>query len=108
MDPFIQIEKRYNNIYALAYVHPTLASNIAKLEHRLREPARTVNMVLALANQSLLIGGKFSEGGYVSVFDGDEVNIYDGRTATITVPKEEVLKGWRCSRTKLFRIPLRS
>ena len=50
-------------------------------------------MVPALANQSLLSGGKFAEAGYVSVCDGDEVNIYDGGTATITVSEYAVLKG---------------
>ena len=65
-------------------------------------------MVQALANQSLLSGGKFEESGYVSVCDGDEVNIFDGHTATITVLEDEVLKGWRCPRTKLWRIPLQA
>ena len=63
-------------------------------------------MVLALANQSLL--SKFAEAGYVSVCDGDKVKMYDGRTATITVLEDAVLKGWWCPRTKLWRIPLQS
>ena len=67
---------------------------------------RMVNMVPALANQSLLSGVKFAESGYVSVCNGSEVNIYDGHTATITVSDAVVMKGWRCLRTKLWRIPL--
>ena len=43
----------------------------------------------------------------MSVCDVDEVNIYDGRTATITVSEAVVLKGWRCPRTKLWSIKLR-
>ena len=74
-DPFIHTKQRSTNIFALANGHPTLATNIAKLEHRVQEPVRTVNMVPVLANQSLLSGGKFAEAGYVSVCDGDEVNI---------------------------------
>ena len=62
-DPFIQTEQRSTNLFALAYGHPTLITNIAKLEHRVREPARTVNMVPELANQSLISGGKFVEAG---------------------------------------------
>ena len=95
-------------MFALEDGHPTSATNKSKLEHIVQEPARTVNMVLALANQYLLSGGNFSEAGYVSVCDGDEVIIYNGRTATITVSEEVVLKGWRCPQTKLWRIPLRS
>ena len=45
--------------------------NISMLEHRVRDPAHTVNMVPVLANQSLLSGGKFAEAGYVSVCDGE-------------------------------------
>ena len=67
---------------------------------------RTVNIVPALANQSLLSGGKFVEVRYVSVCDGDEVENYDGRTATITMPEEVVLKGWSCLHTKAWQIPL--
>ena len=63
-------------------------------------------MVPALANQSLLSGGKFAEAGYVSVCNGDEVKIYYGQTATIIVSEDVVLKGWWCTRTKLWRIPL--
>ena len=37
--------------------HPTTATNLAKLKHRVRDPAHTVNMVPELAQQSLLIGG---------------------------------------------------
>ena len=57
-------------------------------------------MVPTLSNQSLLSGGKFVEAGYVSVCDGDEVNIYNGRTATINLSEDAVLKLWRCPHTK--------
>ena len=65
-------------------------------------------MVPKLANQSLLSGGKFAEAGYVSLYDGDRVNIYNGWTATITVSEDAVLKGWWCPCTKLWRITLQS
>ena len=44
----------------------------------------------------------------MSVCDGEKVNIYDGRTAIITVSEAVVLKGWRCPCTKLLRIPSRA
>ena len=53
-------------------------------------------MVPALANQYLLSGGKFAEAGYVSVCDGEEVNIYNGRTAKITVSEKSFLAEWQC------------
>ena len=51
-------------------------------------------MVPALADQSLLSGAKFDEAGYISVWDGYEVNLYDSHTARIIVSEEAVLKGW--------------
>ena len=100
--------KEVHQDFALADGNPTPATNTSKLEHRVCEPARTVNMVPALANQSLLSRDKFAEAGCVSVCDGYEVNIYNGCTVTITVSEDAVLKGWRCPRTKLWRIPFQA
>ena len=100
-DPFIPTGQKSTKIFALADGHPTPVTTIAKLEHNVREPARTVGMVPALANQSLLSGGKFAEAGYISICDGNKVNIFDGRTAKIEVSEAAVLKGWRCPKTKL-------
>ena len=46
------------------------------------------------------------EGGYFAVYDKNEVNIYDGRKEKIIITEEAVLKGYRCLREKLWRIPL--
>ena len=45
--------------------------------HKLREPASEVDIVPGLTN-TLLSTGKLVEGGYFSVYDEKEVNIYDG------------------------------
>ena len=67
---------------------------------------RTVHIFPALAHQSLLSRGQFSDTGYISICDGNEVNIYDEKTANITVSEKAALKGCRCPTTKLWRIPL--
>ena len=107
-DPYIQTSVPSTKVFAVADGHRTPASNVAKLHHNIREPARTVDMVPALADQSLLSGGKFAEAGYISICDGEEVNIYDGRTARIEVSEAAVLRGWRCPRSKLWRVPLQA
>ena len=66
-EQFIQTKRIYTNIFALVDVHPNPATTIAMLEHKVREPVRTVNMVPELANKSLIRGGKLAEAGYVSV-----------------------------------------
>ena len=96
------------NIFVLANGHPTPETNISMLEHRVIEPARTVNMVPALENKSLLSGGNVAEAGYVSVCNGEEVNIYDDHTARITLSEKAVLKGSRCPRKILWQIPLQA
>ena len=64
-EPFIQTKRISTKIFALADGHPTPETTIAMLGHKFREPERPVNIVLALANQSLSSGGKFDEAGYV-------------------------------------------
>ena len=63
-------------------------------------------MVPELSDQSLRSGSKFADAGYISICDEKKVNIYDGRTARILVSEKVVLKGWKCPRTKLWRVPL--
>ena len=105
-DPFIQTNRKSTNIFALVYIHPTLTTTINLLEHKIRDPERTVIMVPALANKSLHRGGKFPKATYVSVCYGEEFNIYDGHTVKITVSEKAVLAGWWCPQTRLWSIPL--
>ena len=107
-DPFIPTNQRSTKVFALADGHATPATTVAKLHHAVCEPARTVDIVPALKGNSLLSGRKFAKAGYISICDGKEVNIYDGRTAKITVSEEAVLKGWRCPHQNLWRVPLQS
>ena len=93
-DPFIQTTQQSTKVFSVADGRRTPGSNIAKLHHPVRKPALTIDMVPALAGQSLLSGAKFAEAGYISVCDGDEVKLYDSRTARIIVSEEALLKGW--------------
>ena len=92
-EPFIQKEQSSTKIFALSDEHPTPATNISEIEHKVWEPARTFNMVPALGNQSLLIRGKFAEAWYVLECNEEKINIYDGKTATLTVSEDAVLNG---------------
>ena len=84
-DPYIQTDHISTKVVSVVDGHRTPASTVAKLHHPVREPPRTVDMVLDLADQFLLRSRKFSEVGYISIRNGKEVNIYDGRTAQIEV-----------------------
>ena len=100
-DPFIQTSQPFTKDFSIADGRLHAGTNISKLHHPVQEPARTVDMVPALAYQSLLSGRNVSEIGYISIYNDKEVNIYDGCTARIIVSETEVLKGRKCPRTKL-------
>ena len=80
----------------------TTASNQALLKHKVREPARTVDMVPELAHNSLLSASKFVDTNYITILTPNEVLIYDGDKLTINVGKNDVLRGWRDSSTGLW------
>ena len=90
---FIQTNRPSTKIFALADSHATASSNVAKIHHNICEPARTVDMVPELKENSLLSGGKFAQAGYVAVCSDKKVNLYDGKTAKIIVSEEAVLTG---------------
>ena len=83
-------------------------SNVCKLEPKLQDPARTVNMVPGLVNVSLLSMSKLASAGYITVYNEKEVNVYDGNTTKIVVSGEAVLKGWQYPQSTLWCIPLTS
>ena len=49
---------------------------------------------------------KMCDAGYFTVFDGEEVRIYDAETTKVVTSKLAVLKGWRDIISTLWRIPL--
>ena len=64
-------------------------------------------MVPDLVQHTLLSARNFSDTDYISIYNGNEVSIYDERTAKIRISEAEVLKGWWCPVKKLWRIPLK-
>jgi hypothetical protein len=43
---------------------------------------------------------------YVTVFTKDEVKVFDAETAPFQMDGCLVMQGWRCPKTKLWRVPL--
>ena len=62
-------------------------------------------MVPGLASDTLLSGSKFEDADYISIYGPLEVDIYDAKTTKIIVTEKAVLKGWRCPKSGLWRIP---
>ncbi len=54
----------------------------------------------------LLSTGKFAATNYITIFDKEEVNIYDANSIIIAVTKGAILQGWWDAGMKLLHIPL--
>ncbi len=77
-----------------------------KLHHNLREPARSINILPSIVDNSLLSAVKMVRAGYMAIYDDKEFNFYNTATTKITVLADAILKGWQCPWTKLWHVPL--
>ena len=79
-NPFIQTNRKSSKIFNMPTGIQTPAGDVALLHHKLREPARSVNMVPGIKNDTLISTSKFADVNYISIFNREEVNIYDANT----------------------------
>ena len=106
--PYIPTGIKSNKNFHMPNVRTAPASDVCKLEHELRDPSRTVDMVPDLVDSSLISTSKLASAGFIKIYDGTEVNIYDSSTTKIIVSEEAVFKRWWCPKSTLWRIPLTS
>jgi hypothetical protein len=104
--PSIPTRERSQAVFHLPNGATATATTIYKLHLNVREPARSVNIVPALVENTLPSTNKFVEAGYTAIYDAEEVNFYDACTTKIVVFEAAILKGWRCPRAKLWRVPI--
>jgi len=107
-DDFIPTDEPSGKVFYMPTGDSTPASTKAKLHHEVREPARTVDMVPELKQNSLLSGPKFADANYITILTPTEVLIYDAHGLKITTNKEAVLRGWRDEVSGLWRVPLQT
>ena len=79
---------------------------MSELAHDIRQPAKEVHIVPSIKTHSLLSTAKFAEAGYITVFDDEEVNIYDAQNTTLKVSRGAIVRGWFDKTANLWRIPL--
>ena len=72
--------------YKMATCHITPGDEEGLMEHNLRDQARSCDIVPGITEDSLV-------SGYITIFDSEEVNIYDASNTQITVTKGAVLRG---------------
>ena len=78
------------------------ASDMGKLHHNVRHPAKDMHIVPGIERDSLLNIPKFADANYVAIFDKDEVNIYNANKTTIVESRGTILQGWQCKNTNLW------
>jgi hypothetical protein len=67
---------------------------VSELAHNVRQPAKDVHIVPSIETHSLLSTAKFAKAGYITVFDKEEVKIYNAQDTTFKVSKGVILRGW--------------
>ena len=102
-DPFHQTNQISRKISVLPTGAQAPASKKSKLLLNVRAQANEVDIVPGL-QQTLLSTSKFTDAGYTAVCDEDEVNFYNKEDVIINA--ESVLRGYKCPRSKLWRVPL--
>ncbi len=104
--PLIPTGEQSRAVFHLPNGATAAATTINKLHLNVHKPARSVNIVPALVENSLLSTNKFVEAGYTVIYDAKEENFYNACTTKIVVSKAAILKGWRCPCAKLWRVPI--
>ena len=83
-DPFIPTGKKSSKIFAMPLGNIAPAEDIKRLPFNIRHPADEVHTVPGIKH-NLVSMNQFAEAKYITIFDKDEVNIYDAINTEVTV-----------------------
>jgi hypothetical protein len=82
------------------------ATKIAEYPFKVRSPAQELHITPGITENSLLSTSKFAAANYITIFNKEEVNIYDANDTIITVTRGAILRSFKCPMTGMWRIPL--
>ena len=81
------------------------ATKIAEYPFNVQDPAKQLHIMPDITTNLLLSTNKFAEANYITIFDKEEVNIYDANDMVITVTIGAILHGFKCP-DKMWQHPL--
>jgi hypothetical protein len=81
------------------------ATEIAEYPFDVRQ-ANELHITPGIIEDLLLSTSKFADAGYITIFNKEEVNIYNANYTVITVSRGAILWGWRDAKANMWRIPL--
>ena len=61
------------------------ATEITEYPFQVRDPAKQLHITPGITTNLLLSTNKFAEANYITIFDKEEVNIYDANDTVIAV-----------------------
>ena len=85
------------------------ATEVAEYPFKVRDPAQELHITPGITENLLLSTSKFAAANaanYITIFDKEEVNIYDANNTIIMVSRGAILRGWMDTKSNLWRIPL--
>jgi len=82
------------------------ATKIAEYPFKVRSPAQELHITPGITENSLLSTSKFAVANYITIFDKEEVNMYDANDTIIAVMRGTILRSFKCPMTGMWRIPL--
>ncbi len=82
------------------------ASEVAEYPFKVQNPASKVHITPGITSNSLMSTNQFAVADYITVFNKEEVNVYNANDVKITVSRGAILQGWRCPNTGLWQISL--
>jgi hypothetical protein len=74
-DPFAKTGQQSNKVFRLPNGATEEVREIGDLATNVQAPAQDVHITPGITETSLLSKAKFSDAGYTTIFDGDQVNI---------------------------------
>jgi hypothetical protein len=105
-DPCRQMGLPSNKQFILPNRTVIPATKIAEYPFDVKKLAKVLHITPGDSQNSLLSTVKFADANYITIFNKDEVNIFDANDTSITVTKGAILLGWRNTTTNLWCIPL--
>ena len=91
--PFIATGEKSNRIFQMPTETTTRAMEVKLLQHKLRHPARRIDIVPGIKMKSLISMAKFADADYMAVFGKEKVEIFDANNTKVEVNNGAILRG---------------
>jgi hypothetical protein len=91
---FIQTGQQSTKSFHMPNSTMRAATDMDKLHHDVRHPAKDIHIVPGIKCDSLLSMAKFVDAIYIGIFNKDELNIYDANNTKVTVSSSAILCRW--------------